>query len=225
MGEIAAGLAHEINNPLSTINMLIFSLKSGVDSDPAERDQIIEIISEEISKIAELIERFQDLTQPVKIEKEPVVIERVIDRSLTLVRPRLEKDNIRCRVDVDDNLPVFYGDERHLGQMLLNLLLNSIGAMKGGGEIDISVHPCRDEVGKEWICMKLRDTGTGISMEDLDNVFKPFFTTKAEGTGLGLLNVRKIVDEHGGTITVESEPGTGTTFTMMFPQHGAGDAE
>jgi signal transduction histidine kinase len=218
MGEIAAGLAHEINNPLSTINMLIFSLQNEIDTTPDERKQIIEIISEEISKIAGMIERFQDLTQPVNIRTEPVVIERVIDRALTLVRPRMEKESVQWSIDVDKNLPVFYGDERHIGQVLLNLLLNSISAMPDGGRVFIRVTSFADKDEKDWISLELSDTGVGISKENLENVFKPFFTTKAEGTGLGLINARKIVEQHGGSITVTSTEGKGTRFTLLFPQ-------
>lgn len=217
MGEIAAGLAHEINNPLSTISMLIYSLQGDVETDEEERGKLITIIAEEISKIAGMIERFQNLTQPVTIEKEPVVIERVIDRALTLVRPRLESAGISCEVNISDHLPLFQGDERHLGQMMLNLLLNSIGAMPEGGSIRIVVEPLAKAGGQDWISLRVADTGEGISGENLEKVFKPFFTTKAEGTGLGLLNVRNIVDQHGGQISLESEPGAGTEITILFP--------
>lgn len=222
MGEIAAGLAHEINNPLTTIKMLIDSLDSLDEEEPEERIKALEVISEEIDKVAAMLGRFMDLTHPQEIRREPVVIEKVIDRTLALMRPKLDKGNIKVSVDVQRDIPKIIGDERQLGQLLLNLLLNSLNAMPDGGSISISAtRKMGEEIGGlpgSFLRLEVRDKGAGIAPEEIDKIFNPFFTTRADGTGLGLPIAARIAESHGGQIGVRSEMGKGTTFFIDIPE-------
>ena len=217
MGEVAAGLAHEINNPLSTISMLISSLNSEWDIEAAERDQVLSVIQEEIEKIASMIGRFQDLTHPPEMRTEPVVIERVIDRTLQLCGPKLNNARIEVATSIDRNIPTIIGDERHLRQLLLNIVLNAIHAMPDGGDISISAESHKED-DKRYLRIKVKDSGYGMSEETIDRAFKPFFTTRAEGTGLGLLIVAQTAERHGGKVMINSEKNQGTEIVIDLPE-------
>ncbi len=218
MGEVAAGLAHEINNPLTTIKMLINSIEEK-DVNSTERRHALRIIAEEIDKVASMIVRFMDLTHPRRMRSEPVVIEKVIDRTLALVRPKLDRAGITISIDIPGEIPSVVGDERQLGQLLLNLILNSINAMPNGGTIRISAEGhIEKESGYNYLRIKFSDTGSGISEAVINKIFHPFFTTRADGTGLGLSIVARIVESHGGHIRVRSALGAGTTFYIDLPE-------
>ena len=220
MGAVAAGLAHEINNPLATIRMLLESLEDTDTIDPEEREQALGIIAEEIDKIASMIERFMGLTHPREMRWEPVVIERVIDRTVALLRPKLDKAGVSVEISVPRELPSVIGDERQLGQLLLNLILNSISAMPAGGRIGISATRFDDqEQSQRYLRLRINDSGIGIAESDIGKVFNPFFTTRTEGTGLGLSIVARIVESHKGRIKVRSAAGAGTTFYIDLPEN------
>lgn len=219
MGEVAAGLAHEINNPLSTISMLVNSLGSGGEIVDNERDHAVEVISEEIDKIASMIRRFQDLTHPQQMRNDPVVVDRLVDRTLALMRPKLNHARVNVHVDINDDLPTVIGDERHLGQLMINLIINSVNAMPDGGTLKIIAIKHHDTAnGKNYLRLQVCDDGIGITEEVKRKIFNPFFTTRAEGTGLGLLIVARTAERHGGKIDVESVPGKGTTITVDLPE-------
>lgn len=219
MGEVAAGVAHEINNPLTTIKMLINSLGSADREDPEERKRALAIISEEIEKIAGLIGRFMDLTHPKEMRFEPIVIEKVIDRTLAFLRPKLEKGEIKVEVSIPQELPVVVGDEGQLGQSIMNLILNSIHAMPEGGKITFTAMPyLLKDNGRRYLRIQVSDTGCGIPDRIIDQIFNPFFTTRADGTGLGLSIVSRIIENHGGRVSVHSTPGVGTTFFIDLPE-------
>ena len=226
MGEIAAGLAHEINNPLATIRMLINSLGSEGGEGLQERNQALAIIAEEIDKIAAMIGRFMDLTEPQHMRWEPLVIEKVIDRTLALVGPQLEMAGIEVEIDIPREIPTAQGDEQQLGQLLLNLLLNSMRAMPDGGRVSIcaSAYSDKDDHPGRYLLVEVSDTGTGIPEEIRKDIFKPFFTTRATGTGLGLSIVARIAENHRGRISIATENGKGTTFQLFLPESGTRDA-
>ena len=218
MGEVAAGLAHEINNPLSTISMLIQTLGDGEDCDYEEQKQAKAIIIEEIEKIASMIGRFQDLTHPAEMRNEPIVIDRVIDKTTALLRPKLIKSRIKLSVEVARELPRVMGDERLLSQLLLNVCLNSINAMPNGGNLSIEASCFVNFYKERYLRVRVSDTGYGIPRNVMDKIFNPFFTTRAEGTGLGLLLVLRTTERHGGRIDIQSTEGKGTVLTLDFPE-------
>ena len=220
MGAVAAGLAHEINNPLTTIRMLLESLEDSDTDDSEERAQALDIIAEEIDKIASMIGRFKDLTHPQEMRWEAVVIERVIDRTIALLRPKLDEAGVSVAINVPRDIPSVIGDERQLGQLLLNLILNSVNAMPQGGSISISASAFVDQERKRrYMRLRVNDNGIGIPESDIGKVFTPFFTTRTDGTGLGLSIVARIVESHGGRINVRSAAGAGTTFYIDLPEH------
>ncbi|HNT36141.1 MAG TPA: response regulator, partial [bacterium] len=214
IGTLAAGAAHEINNPLAVI-----SAKAQIMQRKAtEQDQVegYRIIIEQTKRIAKIIADLMGFARPTDPQAEPVSIKCVVERSLALVENRIALADIVVNTDFPDNLPLILGDPNQLDQVLLNLFVNAQQAMQKGGEITVKADQSED--GK-FIRVRFSDTGRGIPQKHLHRIFDPFFTTKkqGEGMGLGLAVSHKIIETHGGQMSVESTVGVGTTFTLMLP--------
>lgn len=149
-------------------------------------------------------------------------LNRVVEETLLLVENQMSKEGIRVGARLDRTLPPLLGDANALEQVVLNLLTNAREAMAAGGQIRVETGPAPGRPG--WVRLTVADTGRGISAEELPKIFDPFYTTKAEGTGLGLSVSYGIVKDHHGTVDVRSEPGKGTTFVLTFPALPGGAA-
>jgi len=218
-GRLAAGVAHTIRNPLTSVKMRLFSLERGLKLDPTQKEDF-EVIAEEIGHIDTIVRNFLEFARPPKLTAQPVSLTDVVDTTLTLLRHRLESYNVTVTLDRIRPLPPINADPDQLKEALVNLVLNACEAMIEGGEIHI-----REEVGVldshgHILAVRISDSGPGIPQALIENIFQPFFTTKGEGSGLGLPIVKRIVEEHGGWITVQSPEGKGATFTMVFPYEG-----
>jgi len=181
---------------------------------PAENEVAAELagfISSEVDRINSLVTRFLDFARPLEVRLEPAELSEVIDRAIA----QLERDSPR-QVTVYKNyspdVPPFPFDAELIERVVYNLLLNAAQATQPGGAVTVKTRPVDGEVEVSVI-----DRGAGIHPDQLENIFNPFFTTKKEGAGLGLSVVSKIVDLHGGRITVESEPGKGSVFRLFLP--------
>ncbi len=210
LGELSAGMAHEIRNPLGSIRGTAEILQDGIpESDP--RYEFTRILIKEVDRLNRVVQDFLNFARPPMMEQESVNLEQSIDEVLLLVRPQLQKSAVA--VDFSPSLvPPIRGQSEQLRQIFLNLILNALQAMPGGGTLRI-VTRAQDGVAQ----VQLRDTGQGIAPEHLEKVFNPFFTTRSEGTGLGLAITHRLMQGHGGRIEVTSRPGEGTTFTLNFP--------
>jgi signal transduction histidine kinase len=209
---LVAGLAHEIGTPMSVIQGHARMLESKLTDDDARWR--LETIRSQISRISKIIQTLLNMARPHKARRVPVALDALLDTSLSFVGEKLA----RRRIEVDRELkPVgsVPGDPERLQQLFLNLFLNAADAMAEGGRLRVSL--TRDE--DDHALVLVADTGTGIRPEHLDKVFDPFFTTKkaGEGSGLGLMVCKGIVVEHGGSIDVTSEPGSGTEFRITLP--------
>ncbi len=153
-----------------------------------------------------------DYARPQKLLKEDVHPEEVVRKTVSLIRMDAESVGVRVEIRMEDDLPLVLADQDKLNQVFLNLFLNSIQAMEHGGRLDIRVAAQGRNV-----LFTVEDTGCGVNKEDMPRVFDPYFTTKPEGTGLGLAMSVKIIEEHGGTMTFESEPDVGTTVVVSLP--------
>lgn len=222
LGEMAAGLAHEIRNPLGAIKgaaqLLVDSEGKPVSGQDAP--EFISIIVEEVNRLNRVVTQFLDYARPYKGEAAEIDVNDVVKRTAQLLETLDGASGIALEVSLADDLPRIRGDAEQLRQVFLNLGLNAFQAMTGGGKLVIATgrRPVRRraEAGA-FIEVRFSDSGAGISREHMKNLFIPFFTTKEKGTGLGLPISQRIVTQHGGVIDVRSELGKGTTFTVALP--------
>ncbi|MDZ4860189.1 MAG: ATP-binding protein [Candidatus Hydrogenedentes bacterium] len=227
VGTLAAGMAHEIKNPLVSIKTFSQLLPLRYD-DPDFRATFTDIVPHEVERIDSIVTRLLHFARPKPATFAPQDLRAIIEEVLVLVENQLRKGSISVQTDFPGPRVNIYGDEQQLHQVFLNLVLNAIDAMrdKSRGTLRVRVDYEHALVRRgvkgsvpDFECVKvcLTDTGCGISSESLDRIFTPFYTTKDDGTGLGLSVVHGIVSEHGGSIYVESNPGQDTTFVITLP--------
>jgi len=213
VGETASGLAHEIRNPLAVINMLVSSLEGDFPQDDARR-QDVRVIRENIEHIHGLVEQLLDAARYRPPVPKPTDLPTLIENTVSLVGPKLSRAQIRLRRQFAPALPPALVDESRMQQVLLNLLQNAIDAIGSRGEITLGL----DKAGEEdRLSFSIHDSGPGIPAEAYQYLFEPFHTTKERGVGLGLSIVKRIVEQHGGAISVRSTAGEGTRFTILLP--------
>ncbi len=217
IGQISAGIAHEIGTPLNIIlgnaEYLMMDLKAG----EKYYDELKMIIGE-TNMIARLIQQLLDFARPKKMRSRTVILNTEIENVLQLLKNQIEKSSVKLQLDLEENLSPVFGDAAQLQEVFVNLIVNAIHSMEKGGRLTISTaeKKSRDE---DAIEVTIADTGCGIPEDNLQKIFNPFFTTKevGKGTGLGLAITQRIVQDHKGAISVESVLNEGTTFKLSFP--------
>jgi PAS domain S-box-containing protein len=215
IGQLAAGVAHEVNNPLGMIlgytQLLIRGEETGT-----QRYNDLRTIEKHTRTCKTIVERLLNFSRSTQTRKEMSHIRSLIDEVLGLLRHPLELDSITIEEDFDEHVPTLLLDREKMRQVFMNLLVNAKQAITGQGVIRITT---RYEEGREEVIVQVTDNGSGIETANLTRIFDPFFTTKptGEGTGLGLSVSYGIVQDHRGHIAVASEPGKGTTFTIVLP--------
>jgi two-component system sensor histidine kinase HydH len=212
LGQLAAGIAHEIRNPLTSINILIHSLREGLSSENSHGEDL-KVIEEEIDRINVIVDQFLRFAKPASPLLEKAEIPPIFEETLQLLKPQIERRRISVQKEFR-SLPPIIIDREQMKQVVLNLLLNAIQAMPEGGQLGLSGQVPEDNQGVQ---LSIEDTGIGIPSEDMDKLFDPFFSTKEGGIGLGLSIAHRIIDQHHGKIEVESKPGKGTLFTIWLP--------
>lgn len=238
LGELSAGVAHEIRNPLAGIGasaqLLISRLAAG-----DENVRLAELIVGEVGRLDRIVESMLQFASPPQPRFEQGDLGECVERSLRLVRDEAETRGLRIEFERPDDLPHAWLDPDQMEQVLLNLFRNGLQAMEEGGVLRITLRAVRrrpyvrrragrreedaDRLPQgqaplmDWVEIEVADTGHGISREDQDRIFNPFYTTRSRGTGLGLAITQSIVQEHGGSISIASEPGRGTTITVDLP--------
>lgn len=216
LGRLAAGVAHEINNPLTGVLTFAHLMREKPNMDDQDR-QDLDLMIHETTRAAEIVRGLLDFARERAANKEALCVNDVVRKTVRLIRNQKSFDRITIEEKLDDGLPQVEGDLNQLQQVMLNLALNACEAMPKGGTLTIA---SRVDGGRVFI--HIADTGTGIKREHYDQVFEPFFTTKpvGKGTGLGLSVSYGIVRQHGGNLEFESEEGRGTTFTVTLPALG-----
>lgn len=212
IGDLAAGVAHEIRNPLSSIKGFA---KYFADRSPAgsEQHELAKVMAKEVDRLNRVITELLALVRPADLRLQRVAINEVIEHSLHLIRQDAESNNIALRSRCDGALPLVEIDPDRLTQVLLNLYLNAIQAIGSDGVLEVDVEATKEGAMRITVC----DSGAGIPPDELGKIFNPYFTTKAAGTGLGLTMVQKVIEEHQGTIAVTSSQPTGTRFEIVIP--------
>jgi signal transduction histidine kinase len=217
MGELAASIAHELNNPLATIALRTEAVIGQLWQDENKR-RALEVVLKEVDRMATLVNNLLQFSRRSHRQVSTVDLREEVTTSLDFLSYHLRNHKIEAVCDFAAELPTVQADRQQLRQVFLNLLTNACDAMPKGGKLDVRATPGFLE-NEEAVSIEFADTGEGISARNLEKIWEPFFTTKPEGkgTGLGLAICRRIVEEPGGTIEIESPEGAGTTVRMLFP--------
>ena len=223
LGELAAGAAHEIRNPLTSIRSTIQYLSKDFANDPVKSEMITELIKE-VERINKIVQGLLSFARPSELNTVEINIEQLINQILVLINTTLKKQQIEIQFEYFTEETVIFGDAEQLKQVFLNIILNAIDAMSNNEPerpriLIISIEKgIAIDAQNRYLLVSFEDTGAGIEDKNLDNIFNPFFTTKEEGTGLGLAISYGAINRHGGDIEAKSMPGRGTLFTIKLPQ-------
>ncbi len=218
LGQLSAGIAHEIRNPLASINFNVQLLAKKLDVSK-NMEGILKDTFEGINRINVLVRRILDFTKTGTPSFKNGRIHDVLEEAIALIAPQLNKKEITVQRNFFRNVPEIVFDPHQIQQVCVNLFLNAMEAMPAGGVIEIktAVEKSAEANGDKQLLITITDNGTGISQENIGKVFDPFFTTKSEGTGLGLSIVHKILEQHSASVEIKSKEGKGTSFILGFP--------
>lgn len=211
IGSLAAGVAHEIRNPLSSIKGFAVYFKERLSGNK-EDEETADIMIAETERLNRVISQLIEFARPLELKKEKVQFVELVKHTIKLIAADAQKNKISVEIDATADLPEVEVDPDKIKQVLLNIFLNSLAALKDGGKLTIELVP-----GADNLTVIISDNGAGIKKLDLLRIYDPYFTSKPAGTGLGLAVVQKIMEAHGGKIDVESEAGQGTKVFLFFP--------
>jgi PAS domain S-box-containing protein len=224
-GSLAAGIAHEIRNPLSALELNLRLLRDELRQPASSREEIegyFDVLFAETRRLNRITSNFLQLSRPAPLVKSRLPVQRPVRQVARLLETEAQEKNVRIELDLGgEEIPVL-GEETKLEQVCLNILINAIQAMPQGGVARVTVRRRMGEDG-DWAEIAFADTGVGIPPENIPRLFDPYFTTRSDGTGLGLAIADRIVADHGGSILVASSPGQGATLTVRLPVAGDGD--
>jgi signal transduction histidine kinase len=211
LGQMSAGLAHEIRNPLASVAGAAGILRRNTTLGPKD-SECLEIITKECQRLNQLVSNFLDFARPRTPKYQLIDVATALESVLELAGHAVGNQRIGLRKELFPQLPPVECDPELLKQVLLNLVMNAIQSMPDCGEVVVSAIPRH-----ERMLIQVKDEGCGIKPEDRDRIFDPFFTTKENGSGLGLSVAHQIVEQHGGMLTAEANPGKGMTFSLLLP--------
>jgi len=216
MTTMAASVAHEIKNPLGSISIYLQLMQKSLNSDKEtcrnDLEEYLSVISEEVERLNSIVVDYLFAVRPMDTHPMPTDINCIIQELITFVQYELQDAGITVEEFPQKSLPLLNLDEKLIKQALLNIIKNALAAMENGGTLTVSTFS-KDNM----VYVRIRDTGTGIPSEMISKIFEPYFTTKENGSGLGLTVVYKVIKEHGGELRVFSKEGEGTTFTILLP--------
>ncbi|MFZ2938249.1 MAG: ATP-binding protein [Candidatus Omnitrophota bacterium] len=216
LGQLSANVAHEIRNPLTSIKMRLYSLKKELKQDSALSEDL-NVINEEINRMEGTVNNFLDFARPPELNLQSAEIGQILEGTVNLIAPKARSQNITIQKQLHDVPLEFKIDKEQIRQVFLNIMLNAIEAMPSGGTLKIDATKSEDKKSNKVLEINICDTGIGIPLEIKNKITEPFFTTKTEGTGLGLFIASRIVKMHKGSLDIDSHNGKGTTVTLRIP--------
>jgi signal transduction histidine kinase len=221
LGQVAAQVAHEVKNPLAGLLLYAMHLKTkAVDKLSSDELKLVDKIIETINHLTMTVEQVMEFARPVRLAQRPLDLNLVVRDVLQLAEPQLAAASVLTKVILEDAGATAMLDETSMRAVLMNLVLNAVQAMPGGGLLSV-----RTQTDGARALVRITDTGTGMSSEQVEKVFEPFYTTKSKGLGLGMAYARKVVEQHEGTIRVESREGLGTSVLIDLPARRVEAAE
>jgi PAS domain S-box-containing protein len=213
---LAAGVAHEIGNPLNSLHIHLQLMERKLRKAPADLresfTESLDVARQEIERLDSIIQQFLGAIRPARLNLQPENINALVQESVSFLENEIRDRNILVEQELRSDLPLLEVDRNQLKQAFYNVIKNAFQAMQQDGLLSI-----RTDLENDWVAITFADSGGGISQESMSKIFEPYFTTKASGTGLGLLIVRRIVQEHGGEIDLVSDEGKGLVFTIRLP--------
>lgn len=215
LGRLTSGVAHEVKNPLNAMMIHLELLKERLVAPSAEVEQSLEVIGGEIRRLDRVVQGFLRFTRPHELEFKPIEVATLLQSAVVLVEAEWQSQGIRFSIEMPPGLAPLEGDEELLRQALLNLIQNACQAMPKAGVVTVGAR-----VEGDTLLLEVADEGVGIAPEQVERIFTLYYTTKPEGTGIGLSVVYRIVQMHDGSIDVRSVLGRGTTMTIRLPFRG-----
>jgi signal transduction histidine kinase/type II secretory pathway pseudopilin PulG len=212
LGRITAGVAHEVKNPLNTMRLWLENLKMSLPESDGVPQQAVRVLDKEIDRLDTVVKRFLDFTRPPDMHQEETSLKDLVEEVLAVGRPQMDRANVKVEAHCASDVPPVLVDRELLKQALMNLILNAVEAMPGGGQLTVSL-----ERRGEMADIEIEDTGRGIAPEHTQRVFQLFFTTRPGGSGIGLASAFRTVQLLNGSIDFKSEVGRGTTFRIELP--------
>jgi signal transduction histidine kinase len=216
VGKLAAGMAHSIRNPFTSVKMRLFSLSRSLELAGTQKEDF-EVISEEIRHIDTIVQNFLEFSRPPKLKMQHISPSTVVDSAIQLLEHRLTSYEVTVTVDRKAPLPEIQADPEQLKEALVNLVVNACEAMERGGSIGIREEEVAEPSAGRVVVIRVSDNGPGIPESIQEKVLQPFFSTKEEGTGLGLSIAARVVEDHQGRLEVTSQEGEGATFIVTLP--------
>jgi signal transduction histidine kinase len=214
LGRLAADIAHELRNPMCIIQATTELIAEDIKKNQIpDMDEHFKMINEQLDRHNKLTAELLNFGRSEGYKVENLDLNEIIREVVQYIEPITLKNKIQVNLSQNHNLKTFQGNREKLHQIFINIIMNAIQAMPGGGQLDIQTMPA----GEDKVCVTIKDTGIGIERDKISQIFEPFYTMKNEGTGLGLAISQEIIKIHRGTIDIDSEPGKGTTFTVCFP--------
>ena len=210
LGELSAGLAHEVRNPLASIRLVADNLNVVVEEGTTEAEYLTILTQEEVERLNQVVEHYLAMARNDRSEQQQVDLNKALDEVLKLVGQQASSQQVRLLFKPNE-VPVIKGAGVQLKQAFLNLALNAIQAMPDGGTLSVSC--VRDD---DRLIIRFEDSGCGLTLEDIESIFTPFYSNRSGGTGLGLSITKKIIESHGGRITAENLK-QGCLFTITLP--------
>lgn len=216
LGRASAQVAHEVRNSMSGLLLYAMHLRGKVADKLTEGElALIDKMVETINHLADTANQVLDFARPVRLSPRPTDLNRLLADVLQMLRPQIDAGRVEARMELDESCGRVLLDEPSIRSVLMNLALNAVQAMPGGGVLTV-----RTEAGEGFVNLSISDEGGGMSEEQVENVFEPFYTTKSKGLGLGMPFAQKVVEQHGGAVSIESRPGAGTTVRVRLPNRG-----
>jgi len=213
---LAAGVAHEIGNPLNSLHIHLQLMERSVqklhDGEKAELEQSIDVARSEVNRLDSIVTQFLKAIRPSRPQLRPENVNTIVEEAVRFFAPELQDREILIEQELRSDLPLLQLDRDQMKQAFYNVIKNSVEAVHRRGRLRI-----RTDLADTHVIVRFDDSGGGMSAENLSRVFEPYFTTKPSGSGLGLLIVRRIVREHGGELSIESNQGKGLTLTIRLP--------